>query len=159
MRTGHVTGASVQVIILYHFLSHRHGWGIQIAIDDSILPAPSNGAAPKQDYVDLAKAIAEKMKSDLLSFTPVGTVSYMYEDYNGGADFSNLSATGVNRRRTTKIGELGWAAQFTPTIMGNAGLFKANIKIDEFSTTGSNIPRSLTRAGAQYIVTTELTIN
>lgn len=111
------------VAIIYHLLRHRlqehkdwksagrnYGyWALSFGFGKTALPEPAGiGSAVKTEYTDLVKELVARLEIDLKALQPKATVSYIYDhlDNHGGN-----AGDHDKRRRATKIGELGYAAE------------------------------------------------
>ena len=151
---------SVDVAIIYTYLNHRSAWGTSVGFNSLLVPyvsTTSQGSGNVNDakypYVILATAIASQLKADLLTFTPIGSVSYIYDD----VDHADPSGQQPSLRRVTPIGELGWVAQHNSYI--NTSLFSMQTVVETapYTSTGLYIPPGYYRPGDTQVVITTLT--
>ena len=131
IRTGHEKVTGAEVVIFYQLLRHRirasggdpkYGfWTSSVGFDPALLLMTDIGKDvndPNNPYVQAAVGITSQMHADLGSFEGVGdlsgNVSVIYDDVDA------LDPTGKDpaRRRTTRIGEIGWVAQNNAVVQG-----------------------------------------
>lgn len=162
---------NIDVVVVYQYLNHRSDqatmtkgtWASSVGFRESLVPLattytpgtgnPNDSSYP---YTALALSIANRMKADLTGFTPIGTVSYIYDDVDHKNGSPDPTVQGV--RRTTPIGELGWVVQNNNDIQKlftiSAAIFPAPDASPDLV-----IPDGYFRPGDDEVVITQLTIN
>ena len=107
-------------VIVYHLLRHRlvdkktnAYWSSSAGFLLNLVPNPPNAAGGASDakYIELANDFADQMNKDLKSFKPSGKYSVVYDHVDKTEASGDAPGEKEAHRRSTKVGELGWAFQ------------------------------------------------
>lgn len=164
------------VVIFYHLLRHRlqanpdyttgqHPyWSTSVGFRPGLLedPLTPHDITP---YQELATEIAVQMKSDLSTIKPSGTHSLIYDDIDYDAPDPTQPDSNTAKRRSRRIGELGYIAQSSPDVLALFNISDPYLDDRPEDQDGNKIlgwGRNAGRAGAtvtdMQIIVTELEI-